>query len=44
MIVTEEPIPLLCVKGVPGLPGAPQDEAGLTRNSRLAKCVVTHPE
>ena len=24
-------IPLLCLQGVPDLPGAPQDEAGLTR-------------
>ena len=23
--------PLLCLEGVPGLPGAPQDEAGLRR-------------
>ena len=27
---TGESIPLLCLEGVPALPGAPQDEAGLT--------------
>ena len=32
LLATGESIPLLCVEGVPGLPGAPQDEAGLTRN------------
>ena len=26
------PVALLLLEGVPGLPGAPQDEAGLTRN------------
>ena len=31
LIATGGSIPLLCVEGVPGLPGAPQDEAGLTR-------------
>ena len=31
MIATGESIPLLCVEGVPSLPGAPQDDAGLTR-------------
>ena len=27
LIATGESIPLLCVEGVPGLPGAPQDDA-----------------
>ena len=31
LIATGESIPLLCLEGVPGLPGAPQDEAGLRR-------------
>ena len=31
LITTGESIPLLSLEGVPGLPGAPQDEAGLTR-------------
>ena len=31
LIATGELIPLLCLEGVPGLPGAPQDEAGLRR-------------
>ena len=29
--MTRWSIPLLCLEGVPGLPGAPQDEAGLTK-------------
>ena len=36
MIATGESIPLLCVEGVPGLPGAPQDEAGLTRKFEMS--------
>ena len=32
LIATGESIPLLSLEGVPGLPGAPQDEAGLTLN------------
>ena len=35
LIVTGESIPLLCLEGVPGIPGAPQDEAGLTRKFAL---------
>ena len=31
LIATGEAIPLRVLEGVPGLPGAPQDEAGLTR-------------
>ena len=31
LIATGEAIPLLGLEGVPGLPGAPQDEAGLMR-------------
>ena len=31
MIAIGGSIPLLCLEGVPDLPGAPQDEAGLTR-------------
>ena len=31
-----ESIPLLCVEGVPGLPGAPQDDAGLTRKFEMS--------
>ena len=31
LIATGEAIPLRGLEGVPGLPGAPQDEAGLTR-------------
>ena len=31
LIATEEAIPLRGLEGVPCLPGAPQDEAGLTR-------------
>ena len=31
MIATGEAIPLRGLEGDPGLPGAPQDEAGLTR-------------
>ena len=35
LIATGESIPLLCVEGVPGLPGAPQDEIPVvTRESR----------
>ena len=30
-MATGESIPLHCLEGVPGLPDAPQDEAGLTR-------------
>ena len=30
-IETGGSIPLLCLEGVPHIPGAPQDEAGLTR-------------
>ena len=29
LIATGESIPLLCVEGVPGLPGAPQDDASV---------------
>ena len=28
-------MPLLCLEGVPDLPGAPQDEAGLTRKFEM---------
>ena len=31
LIATGDSIPVLCVEGVPGLPAAPQDDAGLTR-------------
>ena len=31
LIATGGSITLLCLEGVPDLPGAPQDEAGLTR-------------
>ena len=31
LIATGGSIPLLCLEGVPDLPGAPQDEAGLPR-------------
>ena len=31
LIATGVSIPLLCLQGVPDLPGAPQDEAGLPR-------------
>ena len=34
--MTGESIPLLCVEGVPGLPGAPQDDAGLTRKFEMS--------
>ena len=27
---------MLCVEGVPGLPGAPQDDAGLTRKFEMS--------
>ena len=27
---------MLCVEGVPGLPGAPQEEAGLTRTFEMS--------
>ena len=37
LIATGESIPLLCVEGVSGLPGAPQDDAGLTRKFETAK-------
>ena len=36
MIVTGEAIPLCGLEGVPGLPGAPQDEAGLTRTLEMS--------
>ena len=36
LIATGESIPLLCVEGVPGLPGAPQDDAGLTRKFEMS--------
>ena len=36
LITTGESIPLLCVEGVPGLPGAPQDDAGLTRKFEMS--------
>ena len=31
LIASGGSIPLLCLQGVPDLPSAPQDEAGLTR-------------
>ena len=31
LIATGEAIPLLCLQGVPDLPSAPQDEAGIPR-------------
>ena len=31
--------PLLCVEGVPGLPGAPQDEAGVMRKFEMSHVV-----
>ena len=37
---TGESIPLLCVEGVPGLPGAPQDDAGLTRPQNISAYVL----
>ena len=40
--MTGESIPLLCVEGVPGLPGAPQDDAGLTRKFEMSHvCCAT---
>ena len=36
LIATGESIPLLCVEGVPRLPGAPQDDAGLTRKFEMS--------
>ena len=35
LIVTGEAIPLRGLEGGPGLPGAPQDEAGLTRKFEI---------
>ena len=33
---------MLCVEGVPGLPGAPQDDAGLTRKFEMSHvCCAT---
>ena len=34
-------IPLLCLEGVPHIPGAPQDEAGLKEIRDVASWVVT---
>ena len=36
LIATGGSTPLLCLQGVPDLPGAPQDEAGLMRKFDLA--------
>ena len=36
LIATGDSIPVLCVEGVPGLPGAPQDDAGLTRKFEMS--------
>ena len=38
MIATGESIPLLCLEGVPDLPSAPQDEAGVMRKFERYPC------
>ena len=44
LIATGEAIPLRGLDGVPGLPGAPQDEAGLTRKFDPLRQTQRSPE